>query len=313
MRRKHGEGHDAFGRESWNNTGVDTRSKLKPTTRSRNPAPRAGARARTGAGASDALAREVKLALKAAREAGKILRRYYRSSYEVGSKGRDNPVTTADLEADRTLREMLTRGFPAYGWLSEETADNDDRLGRKRVWIVDPLDGTKEFIKHIPEFSVAIGLVERGRPVLGVTYNPIKGEMYWAARGMGCHLGRRRVRVSRTRSLRRAKVLASRSEVARGEWEVLRGTLRPSPTGSVAYKLAMVAGARGDATFTRSPKSEWDVASGAALIIEAGGSITDLHGRPLRFNRRRPRFSGLVASNGILHQRLVTIANPPKA
>jgi myo-inositol-1(or 4)-monophosphatase len=303
----------AFSGESRTGTGADARLKMKRAKRSVVLAPSARVRRRARADNPGTLAAEVALALKAARAAGEILKRYYGGSYRIGSKGRDNPVTTADLEADRKLREMLTRGFPEYGWLSEESADSDDRLGRKRVWIVDPLDGTKEFINHIPEFSVAIGLVERGEPVLGVTYNPVKDEMYWAARGMGCHLGKRRVRVTRTRALGRAKILASRSEVARGEWEVLRGTLRASPTGSVAYKLAMVAGARGDATFTRSPKNEWDVASGAALIIEAGGRITDLRGRRLRFNRRRPRFAGLVASNGILHQRLVKIANPPQA
>ncbi len=265
---------------------------------------------RPAAGDPRDLAREVALARKAALAAGAILRRYYGGSYQVGSKGHDNPVTTADLEADHAIREILSRSFPDYGWLSEESADSAERLSRRRVWIVDPLDGTKEFINRIPEFCVAIALAERGEPVLGVTYNPVTREMYWAARGMGCHLNDRPVRVTRTRSLRRAKILASRSEVARGEWDALGGTLRASPTGSVAYKLALVAGGAGDATFTRSPKNEWDIAAGAALIIEAGGIITDLRGRPLRFNRRRTLCAGLLASNGILHGPLMEIAPP---
>jgi myo-inositol-1(or 4)-monophosphatase len=255
------------------------------------------------------LTRELALAKKAARAAGEILRGYWRrGGYKIGSKGRDNPVTAADLEADRALKKLLRDPFPAYGWLSEETVDNDDRLKCSSVWIVDPLDGTKEFINGIPEFAVAIALIEDSVPVLGVTYNPIRREMYWAARGLGCHLNTQRVRVTRTRTLKRATVLASRSETARGEWQVFRGMLKVRPTGSVAYKLAMVAAGKADATFTRSPKSEWDIASGAALIVEAGGTITDAKGRALRFNQRNVKLEGLIADNTILHAALMKVA-----
>jgi len=272
----------------------------------RGAAPRIGA----NAPAND-LTRELTLAKKAARAAGEILRGHWRrGGYEIGSKGHDNPVTAADLEADRAIKQLLRDPFPGYGWLSEETADNDDRLECRRVWIVDPLDGTKEFIKGIPEFAVAIALVEDGVPVLGVTYNPIKREMYWAARGAGCHLNTRRVRVTRTRTLKRATVLASRSETARGEWQVFRGMLKVSPTGSVAYKLAIVAAGKADATFTRSPKSEWDIASGAALVIEAGGTITDIKGREIRFNQRIVKLEGLIADNTALHAALMKVAPP---
>src|SRR5882757_2580127 len=259
------------------------------------------------------LTRELKLAKKAAREAGEILRSYWkREGYHIGSKGHDNPVTQADLEADAAIKKALRDPFPSYGWLSEETVDNDARLKCRRVWIVDPLDGTKEFINGIPEFSVAIALVEDGVPILGVTYNPIKREMYWAARGTGCHLNTRRVRVTRTRTLKGATVLASRSETARGEWQVFHGLLKVSPTGSVAYKLAMVAAGKGDATFTRSPKSEWDIASGAALIMEAGGVITDIKGREIRFNQPTVKLEGLIADNRILHRALVKVAPHPR-
>jgi len=269
------------------------------------------AAAARGATASQSLARELEVAKRAALAAGEILRRHYRKrSYHIGSKGRDNPVTSVDLAADRALRRMLGRAFPKYGWLSEETADNSARLRRRRVWIVDPLDGTKEFIAAVPEFCVAIALVEDGRPVLGVSYNPIKREMFWAARGMGCHLNRRAARVTRTRVLRRATVLASRSETARGEWEVFHGRITVSPTGSVAYKLALVAAGKADATFSQSPKSEWDIASGAALIAEAGGRMTDIRGRELRFNRPGVLVEGILADNGRLHKGLLAIARP---
>ena len=270
-------------------------------------------KARAMIAADGNLRRELALARKAARAAGVILRGHWRrGGYQIGSKGKDNPVTQADLEADSTLKRLLHEPFPEYGWLSEETADSETRLKCRRVWIVDPLDGTKEFIQGIPEFCVAVALVEEGHPVLGVTYNPITREMFWSSRGMGCHLNTEPVRVTRTRVLHRAKVLASRSETARGEWEVFHGRLKVSPTGSVAYKLALVAAGKGDATFTRSPKSEWDIASGAALLAEAGGTMTDIHGTLIRFNQRQVKVAGMIADNTVLHEQLVKIAPHPE-
>jgi myo-inositol-1(or 4)-monophosphatase len=252
----------------------------------------------------------LELARTAALAAGEILERYFRDrTFKVDQKGKGNPVTDADLEADDKLKAMLREGFPEYGWLSEETADNAERLKHERVWIVDPLDGTKEFIKGVPEFVVAIGLVEHGSPVLGVTYNPIKHELFFGARGMGCHMDGLMVTVTRTATLEHATVLASRSETSRGEWKSYEGKVTVKPIGSVAYKLALVAAGRADATFTRSPKSEWDIASGAALIIEAGGRITDADGSELRFNKPSVELQGFVASNKLLHdelERLIT-------
>jgi myo-inositol-1(or 4)-monophosphatase len=254
------------------------------------------------------LAHELEQARSVALEAGEILRRHFRDGgYEVGSKGRDNPVTSADLEADAALRDHLKRTFPDYGWLSEETADNAERLSRRRVWIVDPLDGTKEFIKGIPEFVVAIALAEDGVPVLGVTYNPIKREMFWAARGAGCHLDDTPVHVTAATGLSGAVVLASRSETARGEWNAYKDQIVAKPIGSVAYKLALVAAGKADATFTATPKSEWDIASGAALLAEAGGVMTDIHGHPIRFNRRYVKLDGFVAAGPALHAALSSL------
>jgi len=263
---------------------------------------------REGAADGD-LARELRCARTAAREAGDILRRHFRDrGFQVGSKGRDNPVTTADLEADAALRTSLSGAFPDYGWLSEETADDGVRLERRRVWIVDPLDGTKEFIGGVTEFVVAIALAEDGAAVLGVTYNPIKDELFWAARGAGCHLGNEPVHVTTTRRLDKAIVLASRSETARGEWRAYRDQIIVNPIGSVAYKLALVAAGRADATFTRTAKSEWDVASGAALIAEAGGLMTDIHGHPMRFNRPSVKLDGFIAAGPELHAALSRLA-----
>jgi len=262
------------------------------------------------------LQRELDLARDAAFSAGEILERYFRDrGFEIDQKGRDNPVTTADFDADSEIKRMLRAPFPDYGWLSEETADNPDRLSCRRVWIVDPLDGTKEFIKGIPEFVVAIALAEEGRAILGVTYNPIKREMFWCTRAGGCFMDSQPVGVTRTPTLENATVLASRSETSRGEWKAYEGKLRVNPIGSVAYKLALVAAGRADATFTRTAKSEWDIASGAALIVEAGGRITDIDGSEMRFNKPSVKLKGFVASNALLHaeiERLVPHPDRPK-
>jgi myo-inositol-1(or 4)-monophosphatase len=261
---------------------------------------------------SSDLQRELDLAREAALSAGQILEHYFRDRrFAIDQKGRDNPVTTADFEADSEIKRLLSGPFPKYGWLSEETADNPDRLLCRRAWIVDPLDGTKEFIQGIPEFVIAIALAEEGYPILGVTYNPIKREMFWCTRGGGCYQDARPVRVTPTPSLEHATVLASRSETSRGEWKSYEGKIRVNPIGSVAYKLALVAAGRADATFTLTPKSEWDIASGAALIAEAGGRITEIDGSEMRFNKPSVKLKGLVASNTLLHEQIERLVPPP--
>lgn len=252
--------------------------------------------------ASHEFARELEAARTAALAAGEILRRHYNDGgFKVQHKGKNNPVTTADFEADHLLKEILHGGFPEYGWLSEETADDGARLRHERVWIVDPLDGTKEFIKRIPEFVVAIALAEQGVPVVGVTYNPIRHELFSCARGTGVLLDGAPARVTARNTLANARVLASRSETSRGEWKAYENLIKVDAIGSVAYKLALVAAGQADATFTLTPKSEWDIASGTALVLEAGGRVTDLDGQEIRFNQASVKLKGFVASNGLLH------------
>ncbi len=251
--------------------------------------------------------RERAVAERAAREAGRIVLRHYRGELAVREKARDNPVTDADLEADACIRALVRSAFPEDGWLSEETADSEDRLRRRRVWIVDPLDGTKEFIQKIPEFCVCVGLVEDGKPVLGACYNPARDELFSGIVGKDATLNGRAVCVSREADLHRARILASRTEDARGEWEAYKRRLRVFLTGSVAYKLALIAAGRGDATFSLSPKNEWDVCAGVALVLAAGGRVTDCRGRPLVFNRPTSSLPGLVASNGVLHEPILAL------
>lgn len=246
--------------------------------------------------------RELEVAIEAAHAAGAVIREIYETPFTVRHKSHDNPVTEADLQANERIQRLIGKAFPGDGWLSEETRDDASRLQRSRVWIVDPLDGTKEFVKHIPEFCVCIALVEDGEPIVGVSYDPVRDEVFAAERGGGLTVNGVPTRVSDQANLSRARVLASRSEDKRGEWEPYKPHMQVELTGSVAFKLALVAAGRADATFSLTPKNEWDICSGTILITEAGGRMTDREGAPFRFNQSDTRCSGLIASNGHLHQ-----------
>jgi myo-inositol-1(or 4)-monophosphatase len=251
--------------------------------------------------------RERQLAERAARDAGAIIRRYYESGVRVAEKGPDNPVTKADLEANACIRKLVADAFPDDGWLSEETADSTDRLAKRRVWVVDPLDGTKEFIQHIPEFCVCVALVENGSPLVAAEYNPAADRLYSAVRGGGATVNGARARVSTTALVPDAVVLASRSEDKRGEWDPFKSRCHVQLTGSVAFKLAELSTGAGDSTFTLTPKNEWDICAGTLLVQEAGGRVTDLAGKPLVFNQPSPLRPGMIASNGVLHDGLLAL------
>jgi myo-inositol-1(or 4)-monophosphatase len=224
------------------------------------------------------------------------LQRFTPGEIEARSKSGDDPVTEADTTVDTLLRETLPQD--GEGWLSEETEDDLDRLDRRRVWVVDPLDGTREFVTGIPEWCVSIGLVEDGEPVAGGILNPATGETILGARGLGVTLNGRPVRVTGRTTLKGATVLASRSEVKRGEWQGYReGLFEIRPTGSVAYKLGLVAAGLVDATWTLTPKHEWDVAAGVALVLAGGGVIVAGSPEEARFNRARPKLSRLIATS----------------
>lgn len=234
----------------------------------------------------------IRKALDAARQ---VLTRYTPGDIAHRIKsGAGDPVTEADLELDRVLRESLLRD--GEGWLSEETADDPSRLERRRVWVVDPLDGTKEFVQGIPEWCVSVGLVEDGEPVAGGILSPAADLLILGAVEEGVTLNGEPAGVRDTDRLDGARVLASRSEVARGEWERFTGDVfEVVPMGSVAYKLARVAAGLAEATWTLVPKNEWDVAAGTALVRAGGGVVHTPDGDAPRFNRRDTRLPGLVA------------------
>jgi len=251
-------------------------------------------------------ARELEAALAAADEAGRILRRHYEGGTEHWEKAKDDPVTLADLESDRAIGERLRAAFPADAILSEETVSDPGRSLKRRAWIVDPMDGTKEFVARIPEFAVSIALVEDGEPVVGVILNPAAGRAVAAMRGAGAFsadwgaggLGvRRPVHVSGCRTLSEAVVIASRTEISRGKFEPYAGWFREiRAVGSIAWKLGCIACGEGDLNVSVAPKNEWDVCAGDLLVREAGGVYVDFEGRPRRYNQADPLIESFMAA-----------------
>src|ERR1017187_4563796 len=224
------------------------------------------------------------------------------AEYKVGH----DPVTEADRAVDTILRQTLLRA--GEGWLSEETVDDFTRLDKTRVWVVDPLDGTREFVQGIPEFCISIAMVENGIPVAGGICNPATNELILGSRDTGVSYNGQPAQPSQRHDLHGALVLASRSEVKRGEWKQFESAeFNIRPMGSVAYKLGLVAAGRADLTFTLVPKNEWDVAAGAALVESAEGWVLKLDHSPLRCNQKNPLISGLLAGSPFLRDPLLAL------
>jgi myo-inositol-1(or 4)-monophosphatase len=214
-------------------------------------------------------------------------------------KAGGDPVTEADKAIDAALLKHLPQR--GEGWLSEETVDDGARLNKERVWVVDPLDGTREFVEGLPEFCVSVALVESGNPTAGGILNPSTGEKMVGAAGLGVWLNDEKTGPRKVESVKEIVVLASRSEHRRGQWtDFEHAGLGVQPMGSVAYKIARVAAGLADATFTLVPKNEWDVAGGAALLLAGGGRCVLPDGSTRRFNQKDPLMPGFVAAGADL-------------
>ena len=254
---------------------------------------------------------DLKLAINASLKAGEIIMQYYCDDYEIKEKGYHNPVTTADNEADSYLKSTLMSARPQYGWLSEETVDSKERLHKEKVWIVDPLDGTKEFIEGVPQFVVSIALVEKGIPIIGVLHNPVTKETFHAAKGEGAYLDEDQYRCSIKDSTTDMVILNSRSETRRGLWEPYKKHFKELlPIGSVAYKMGLTAIGKADIFATLRPKNEWDICAGTCLINEAGGTVINLNGKQITFNNQKTLIEpGLIAGYNLSVEKTYKIFN----
>jgi len=238
--------------------------------------------------------RELAALVEAVRNAGTKVRELVRVGFEVQTKSDRSPVTTVDHEVNRILHEMQRREFPQDGWLSEESPDDPARLTNQRVWIVDPIDGTKALVNRVPEFCISAALIERGVPVVAAILNPSTDELFTAVRGGGLFVNGARVTLSLPHEFDPV-IMVSTWEFRSDRWSMLAETTRCCPIYSIANALALVAAGRVRAAFTIEPENEWDLAAGVLLIEESGGAISDAAGKPFVFNQPTPRFRGVIA------------------
>ena len=232
----------------------------------------------------------------AAREAGAIARRHFGGGPAVWDKGDgQGPVSEADLEIDAYLRGRLTAERPDYGWLSEESADDLDRLSRSRTFVVDPIDGTRAFLAGETTWSHSLAVIENGAPVAAVVFVPLMERLYAARAGGGATRDGAPIAVSGRPGCDGAEVLGAKANFADMHWTGGCPPVRRSFRPSLAYRLALVAEGRFDAMVTLRAAWEWDIAAGALLVAEAGGLVTDRQGRALRFNGAEARLDGVMA------------------
>lgn len=259
---------------------------------------------------------DLELLRSAAVTAGIIATGYFRRVVRNWTKAHGSPVSEADLAIDEFLHSTLISARPDYGWLSEETEDNADRLGRRRVFIVDPIDGTRGFIKGEDAWAVSLAVVEDGVAVAGVVYAPARDQMFEAAQGGGAFLNGRPL-LRRTVPGRAPLIPAPgavHQELQAAGLDYARGPAYPS----LAYRLVQVATGRLDAAVARRGSQEWDVAGAAAILAETGIVFSDVCAGPVRFNREDTRYGALaaVADQSLqpaLHAALVKVYGCPQA
>jgi myo-inositol-1(or 4)-monophosphatase len=238
--------------------------------------------------------RELAALVESIRNAGAKVRDMVRAGFDVQTKPDRSPVTTVDHEVNRILHDMQRREFPQDAWLSEESPDDPTRLTNTRVWIVDPIDGTKALVNRKPEFCISAALIERGVPVVAAILNPSTDELFTAVRGGGLFLNDTRVALSPTHKLDPV-IMVNAWEFRSDRWSMLAEIAQCRPMYSIANALALVAAGRVQAVLTIEPENEWDLAAGVLLIEESGGAISDAAGNPFTFNQPTPRFHGVIA------------------
>lgn len=251
-------------------------------------------------------ATDLDLLIAATREAGDIARGYFGADPTVWHKPDDaGPVTEADLAVDTHLKAKFLTARPDYGWLSEETEDNDHRLTTGRQFILDPIDGTRAFIDGNEDWGISVAIADQGQVTAAVVFMPAKDMMFTAALGQGASLNGTRINVGGpTGALPKVlthKVTFDPANWATGQPPAIERHFR----SSLAYRLCLVAMGRFDGMITLRQSWEWDIAAGTLIVNEAGGRVSDRTGSALRFNNAHPKQNGVVAGYSDLHSSII--------
>jgi myo-inositol-1(or 4)-monophosphatase len=224
------------------------------------------------------------------RAAGKIALNYFCGSYKKWSKEGGSPVTEADLAIDAFLKTELQQARPDYGWLSEESVDDPARLERPRIFVVDPIDGTVAFMKGRPHFTICAAIVEAGRPLAGVVFNPAQDECFRAQLGQGAYLNGEPIHVGEAGEIAGLRLLGDRKLFH--QWP----PMQIESFSSIAYRIVLVAAARFDAMISLTMKRDWDLAAADIILAEAGGRLVGADGEKLSYNRPQALQGATIAA-----------------
>ena len=259
------------------------------------------------------LKREFEFAQELVVQAGKILMEYYGKDVAVHLKDENSPVTQADRDSNEFITSEIAKSFPEDGILAEESKDSQARLDKQRVWIVDPMDGTKEFIEKVGQFAAMIGLAIDGVPVLGVVFQPTTETIFCAVKGEGAFARRGNesmpLKVSDVTAVDQMRLVVSRSHRA-PLVDTIKNALQISTevaSGSVGLKVGLLGQQQSDLYIHPNSKTkEWDTCAPQVILEEAGGQITDCWGAPLQYNQVDTyNDKGFIASNGQVHDQIV--------
>jgi myo-inositol-1(or 4)-monophosphatase len=252
----------------------------------------------------DRLARDTALLIDTVREAGALARSMFRTELKNWTKGASSPVSEADIAANDLIESRLRSATPDYGWLSEESVDDEARLGKRLVWIVDPIDGTRSYLAGREDWCVSVALVEGASPVLAAVFAPVTEEFFFASRGGGAVRNDRPVRATAGTELDFSRIAGPKPLVERlnrGPGEI---SLYPR-IGSLALRLCRVAEGRLDAAFAGGQSRDWDLAAANLIVQEANGNMTALSGDTILYNRREVTHGVLVAAGRDRHASIV--------
>ncbi|MDZ7907004.1 MAG: 3'(2'),5'-bisphosphate nucleotidase CysQ [Gemmobacter sp.] len=248
---------------------------------------------------------DLALLTEAARGAGRIALGFWRNSPRAWEKPGLGPVTEADLAVNDHLRHVLRGARPEYGWLSEEDADGPERLDAQRIFVLDPIDGTRAFIAGEDTFSVSLAVVEDGRPVAGVVYLPALDRLYTAGLLSPALKDGQPIAASTRPGIEGATLLTSAPNMAPEHWPGGVPDLKRSFRASLAYRLCLVAEGRHDGMLMLRDAWEWDIAAGSLIAARAGAAVTDRLGQPLAFNAAHPQAKGVIAAAPGLHRAML--------
>lgn len=243
--------------------------------------------------------------LNAIIQAGQIAKDYGKKEIKVWQKSESQPVTNADIEINEFLKKFFEKISPDFGWLSEESQDDLSRKNKSYFWCVDPIDGTRSFINKKPEYTISVALIKKNIPIIGIIYNPLTKELFFAEKNKGAVCNDKKITVNNEKNIKNCKIAISSSEERTIKNFSFFKNLNSIKMGSIAYKVALAAKGEIDIALSFTKKNDWDLAAAFVLLSEAGGTMTNLDGKNIKFNSDSLKITNVLACNKMLHKRII--------